>query len=148
MTLWYLAHILGYTLWLGGGLAAMAIGIKGRQEERAAQALIVRQLALIHRLLLLPGIVLTLASGFYLSVPAARQASPSAWLYVMQLAGVIAAILVIFVSLPTLGRLQRLSPLGETGPRFDALRKRQAVAGMIAGNLGMLALIAGVLTKY
>jgi hypothetical protein len=148
MSLWYLAHILGFTLWLGGGLAGMVIGLKGRAEERAAQALIVRQLGYIHRILLLPGVILTIASGFYLSIPAARQASPSAWLYVMQLTGVIAAILVIFVSLPTIGRLERLSPLGETAPRFDALRKRQAVAGMIAGNLGILALLAGVFTKY
>jgi len=148
MSLWYLAHILGFTLWLGGGLAGMVIGLKGRAEERAAQALIVRQLGFIHRILLLPGVILTIASGFYLSIPAARQASPSAWLYVMQLTGVIAAILVIFVSLPTIGRLERLSPLGETAPRFDALRKRQAVAGMIAGNLGILALIAGVFTRY
>ena len=27
MTLSYLAHILGFTLWLGGGLAAMLVGI-------------------------------------------------------------------------------------------------------------------------
>ncbi len=148
MTLWYLAHILGFTLWLGGGLAGMAIGIKGRKEERSAQALIVRQLGFIHQILLLPGIVLTIASGAVLTMPAMRQPSPSAWLYVMQLGGVIAAILVIFVSIPTLGRLQRVSPVGETAPRFDALRKRQSVSGMIAGNLGLLALLAGVLTKY
>lgn len=148
MTIWYLAHILGFTLWLGGGLAAMVIGIKGRAEERSAQALIVRQIGFIHRLLLLPGIVLTIASGFYLSIPAARAAAPNAWLIVMQLTGVIAAILVIFVSLPTLTRLSRIPPTGDTAPRFDALRKRQSVAGMIAGNLGLLSLLAGVLTKY
>ncbi|HXI20769.1 MAG TPA: hypothetical protein VNH46_06770 [Gemmatimonadales bacterium] len=148
MAFWYLAHIAGFTLWLGGGLAAMLVGIRSRQEDRAIQGVLVRYLTGIHRLLMLPGIVLTLASGVYLSIPAAEQAAPNAWLMVMQLAGVLAAILVLFISLPTLARLNRISPQGDTAPLFDALRKRQAMAGMIAGNLGLLALLGGVLFKY
>lgn len=148
MTLWYLAHIAGFTLWLGGGLAAMLIGLRGRAEDRPIQAVVVRFLGGIHRTLMLPGIVLTVLSGGYLSGPAAASAAPSSWLMLMQLAGVLAAILVLFVSLPTLGRLNRISPTGDTAPLFDALRKRQAVAGMIAGNLGLLALLGGVLYKY
>jgi hypothetical protein len=66
----------------------------------------------------------------------------------MQIAGVIAAILVLFVSLPTLARLTRIAPTGESAPLYDALRKRQAIAGMIAGVLGLLALLGGVLHKY
>ena len=34
MTLRVLAHTLGYTLWLGGGLAGMLVAIRGRQEDR------------------------------------------------------------------------------------------------------------------
>lgn len=148
MTLWYLAHIAGFTLWLGGGLAAMVVGIRGRAEDRPTQAVVVRLLDAVHRQLLLPGIVLTLASGFYLSIPAARASAPSAWLIIMQATGLIAAIMVLFVSLPALARLTRLSPAGETGPLFDAFRKRQRIAGAIAGGLGLIALVAGVLHKY
>ena len=148
MTLWILAHILGFTLWLGGGLAGMVVGIRGRQEDRPTQAVVVRLVTGVHRLLMLPGILLTLASGIALSIPAARAVAPSAWLMVMQVAGILAAILVLFVSLPTLGRLNRIAPTGDTAPLFDALRKRQALAGMIAGNLGLLALLSGVLHKY
>lgn len=148
MTLWYLAHIAGFTLWLGGGLAAMAVGIRGRAEDRPTQAVVVRLLDTVHRQLLLPGIVLTLASGVYLSIPAARASAPSAWLIVMQATGLIAAILVLFVSLPALSRLTRLSPTGESAPLFDAFRKRQRIAGSIAGGLGLIALVAGVLHKY
>lgn len=148
MTLWHLLHISGYTLWLGGGLAGMLIGIRGRREDRPAQALIVRLLAGIHRTIMLPGILLTLASGIVLSIPAAKSGAPSAWLMVMQILGLVAAILVLFVSLPSLGRLNRLSPTGDTAPGFDALRKRQAMSGMIAGILGMIALLAGVFHKY
>lgn len=148
MGLWYLAHIAGFTLWVGGGAGAMVVGLRGKQEDRAAQALVVRLLTGIHRAVMLPGIVLTIISGGYLSIPAAAAVSPSSWLMLMQIAGVLAAILVLFVSLPTLSRLTRLSPTGETAPVFDVLRKRQAMAGMIAGSLGLLALLAGVLHKY
>ena len=44
MTPWYLAHIAGFTLWLGGGLAAMTVGIRGRAEDRPTQAVVVRML--------------------------------------------------------------------------------------------------------
>ena len=149
MGFWYLAHIAGFTLWVGGGAAAMMVGIRGKQEDRAAQAIIVRLLAGIHRMLMLPGLVLTILSGGYLSVPASRAATqPSSWLMLMQITGVIAAILVLFVSLPALARLTRISPVGETAPAFDGLRKRVASSGMVAGMLGLLALIAGVLHKY
>ena len=148
MTPWYLAHIAGFTLWLGGGLAAMTVGIRGRAEDRPTQAVVVRMLGGIHRVVMLPGIVLTILSGGYLSVPAAAAGMPSSWLMAMQLSGVLAAILVLFVSLPALGRLNRILPTGETAPLFDALRKRQAMAGMIAGSLGLIALFAGVMLKH
>ena len=144
----YLAHILGFTLWVGGGAGAMVVGIRGRKEDRPAQAIVVRLLTGIHRAVMLPGIILTILSGGYLSIPAARAASPSSWLMLMQLAGIIAAILVLFVSLPALSKLTRISPTGETAPVFDALRKRQAMAGMIAGTLGLIALLSGVMHKY
>jgi hypothetical protein len=97
---------------------------------------------------MLPGIVLNLASGVALSIPAARAAAPTAWLMLMQGTGIVAGLLVMFVSLPALARLERVPPTGDTAPRFDALRRRQAVSGMIAGIFGALALIGGVLHKY
>jgi hypothetical protein len=148
MTIWHLAHVAGFVLWLGGGLAGMLVGIKGRAEDRPTQAVIVRLLAGIHRVVMFPGIILTVISGGALSVRAANSGEPSSWLMLMQLTGVIAALLVLFVSLPALGRLIRLSPTGDTAPRFDALRKRQAMSGMIAGILGLIALVGGVFYKY
>lgn len=148
MTIWHLAHIAGFTLWLGGGLAAMMVGLQGKREDPSAQPLVVRMLSRIHRVVMLPGIILAVASGGYLSVPAARAGAPSAWLMLMQAGGIIAALLVLFVSLPTLSRLLRLSPVGDYATVYTALRRRQAMAGMIAGGLGILALVGGVLHKY
>jgi hypothetical protein len=148
MSLWYLAHIGGFTLWLGGGLAAMMVGLQGKREDPSTQPLVVRMLNTIHRSIMLPGIILAVISGGYLSAPAARAGMPSAWLMLMQGAGVVAALLVLFVSLPTLSRLLRLSPTGDYATVYAALRRRQAMAGMIAGTLGVLALLGGVLHKY
>jgi hypothetical protein len=66
----------------------------------------------------------------------------------MQGAGVVAGLLVLFVSLPAISRLERVAPTGETAARFDALRRRQAMSGMVAGILGALALLGGILHKY
>ena len=148
MTIWHLAHVAGFVLWVGGGLAGMLVGSKGRAEDRPTQAVIVRLLAGIHRIVMLPGIILTVISGGALSAQAANSGAPSSWLMLMQVTGVIAAILVLFVSLPALGRLNRIPPTGDTAPRFDALRKRQAMSGKIAAMLGLIALIGGVLYKY
>ena len=144
----YLFHIVGFVLWLGGGLASMLIGIRGRREERAVQGAVARLQAALHRSLVIPGALLTVFSGGYLSGPVMRAGAPSAWLIIMQIAGVVAALLVFFVSGPTSVRLARIQPVGETGALFDAVRKKLAVAGSIAGTLGLLSLVAGVLHKY
>ena len=44
MSIWYLAHIAGFTMWLGGGLAAMMVGLQGKREDPSAQPLVVRML--------------------------------------------------------------------------------------------------------
>ncbi len=148
ITLSHLAHVLGFVLWLGGGLAGMVIGIRGRSEERAIQGAVARLQAALSQRLVVPGALLTVISGVYLSIPAARAGSPSAWLMVMQGAGLVAAILVLFVVNPAIHRLAHLDPVGESAARFDHLRRRHTVAAMIAGNLGILSLIAGVLHRY
>jgi Predicted integral membrane protein (DUF2269) len=147
-TIVLLGHILGMVLWVGAALASMMIGIRGRQEERAIQGAVTRLQAMLHKVLIGPGIVLTLLSGFYLSVPAAGAAFPSAWLMVMQVCGTFSGLLMLFVSGPTARRLSRIDPAGPQAPLWDHLRKRQGVAGMIAGTLALLALVSGVLAKY
>ncbi len=148
MGLYYLAHILGFTLWLGGGFASTVLGIRSRKEDRSALEVLLRLQRAFQANLMLPGILLTLFSGIYLSLPAARAAQPSSWLMVMQGCGLLAALLYFFVGRPTSARMMRISAFGETAPLFDALRNRAATVGMITGMLGLLALIGGVLHKY
>ena len=71
----------------------------------------------------------------------AGMAGGSAWLMVMQGAGLVAALITLFVALPTAIRLGRLDPAGAQAAYFDELRTRQKVVGMIWGVLVLLALV-------
>ena len=146
---WLALHLTGFMLWMGAGFASMIAGIRGRREDRAAQGAVARTQAAVQRALVAPGAVLTLISGIALTiiVLGAPGAQPSPWLMLMQVAGLGGALLVLFVSLPTSVRLARLDPTGspEQSAGFDALRARQAQVGSIAGVLGLVALLGGVM---
>ena len=141
-------HLLGIVLWLGGAIGAMTAGMRARAEDRRVQGAVARIQAAMHRTVIAPGVLLTVISGVYLSFPAMEGGAPSGWLMVMQGAGLAAALLVLFVSLPTTSRLARVDPTGQNAAAFDAVRKRQAMVGSIAGTLGLLALVAGVLVRF
>lgn len=149
MRIWILLHIGGFVFWMGGAFAAMLIGIRGRGEDRATQAAVTRLQAALLRSLVAPGAAVAVASGLYLSALVMKaNPTPSVWLMLMQGAGILAALLVFFISVPTSARLSRINPVGDGASLFDALRKRQATVGSIAGMLGILALIGGVFSKY
>ena len=144
-----LLHVLGFALWMGGGYATMVAGIRGRREDRSNQAAVVRIQGAIARTLIAPGCLLALVTGVFLSLRlVGSSTAPSIWLMVMQGAGLVAGGLTLFVSLPTSARLGRVEPVGETAALFDALRKRVALVGSIAGTLGLIALVAGVLNRF
>jgi len=75
------------------------------------------------------------------------MAAPSAWLMAMQGAGLVGALLNLAVMLPTASRAARIDPTGPDGAFFDELRNRMRVMGMIAGTLGLIALIAGAMVR-
>jgi hypothetical protein len=148
MALIYLAHILGFVLWLGGGLGTMVIGLRSKVEDRAHTDVLIRTLHRLQRNLILPGVLLTVASGLYLSMPRMQTGALTAWLMLMQGCGIVAALLFFFVIRPASSRLATMSAVGEQASRFDALRKRAAMGGMITGLLGFLALLGGVMHKF
>ena len=149
MRIWILLHMAGFVAWMGGGFSNMLMGIMARQEDRATQGAIARLQAQVGRRLMGPGALVAVVSGVYLSIIVMRSGTtPSAWLMLMQGAGLLAALIVLFVLLPNGARLGRTNPTGQTAPLFDALKKRQAIAGSIAGTLGLLALLGGVFSKY
>lgn len=147
--LWLFLHILGFTLWIGGALAAMVAGIASKREDRAALGAVVRTQAAVQKLLVAPGALLAVLSGLMLtfSVTSLQGGEPgfSFWLVLMQGAGIVGALIVLLVGLPTAARLARLDPEGPSAAYFDELRQRQRVVGSIAGVFALAALVGGAM---
>ncbi len=145
--LWLFLHLLGFTLWLGGGIAAMFAGIASKSETRGGLGAVVRAQSAVQRMVIAPGALITVLSGLMLTFALAGMGGFNLWLMVMQGAGLVAALLTLFIALPTATRLSRLDPAGEHAAYFDDLRKRQKVVGMIWGVLALLALVGGALVR-
>ena len=152
MALWLFLHLLGFTMWLGGGFGAMVAGIAAKRENRDGLGTVARTQAAIQRALIAPGALLTVLSGLILTFSVTGRTGDlvgfSVWLVVMQGAGVIGALITLLVGLPTATRLARIDPAGVNSAYFDELRQRQRVVASIAGLLALIALIAGALYRY
>ncbi len=144
---WLFLHLLGFTLWLGGAIAAMIIGVAAKREDRHGLGAVVRAQATLMRVAIALGSLLAVLSGVILTFRISGDELPgfSIWLMLMQSAGLVAALLTLFIALPTAAKLSRLEPTGETGRYFDELRQRQRIVGSISGTLGLLALFAGAM---
>jgi hypothetical protein len=146
--LWLFLHLLGFTMWLGGSIGAMFAGIAAKVETRQGLGAVVRAQASVQRLIIGPGALITVLSGLMLTLNVSSRFGETAgvgpWLIVMQLAGLAAGLLTLFVVIPTGARLARLDP--EThAAAFDQLRKRMRLVATISGVLGLIALLAGAL---
>jgi len=146
--LWLLIHVVGFTLWLGGGIATMIAGVTAKRFGPAERLAAYRVMSAVFRIAVAPGAVGVLLAGFVLSAPYMRTDVPG-WLGLMMGAGGLGAIVVLFVVVPTAARLGRLEldPRGELPEAFPRLRKTQIVSASIAGGLGIVALIAGTVMR-
>lgn len=144
---WLFLHLLGFTLWLGGAIAAMIIGIAAKREDRHGLGAVVRAQATLMKVMIAPGALLAVLSGLFLTFQISGVDLPgfSIWLMLMQGAGLVAALLTLLIALPTAAKLSRLEPAGETARYFDELRQRQRIVGSISGTLGLVALFAGAM---
>lgn len=148
---WLFLHLLGFTLWLGGGFAAMAAAIAAKREDRAGLGAVVRSQVAVQKMVIAPGALLVVLSGliltFSMSGRAVELAGFNLALVVMQAAGLAGALLTLMVALPTAARLARVDPVGPGADYFDELRRRQKVVSAIAGTLALIALVAGALVR-
>jgi uncharacterized membrane protein len=144
---WLFLHLLGFTLWLGGAIASMIVGIAAKREDRNALGAVVRAQSKLTKVAIAPGALLTVLSGLILTfqLSGGDLAGFSIWLVIMQATGVIAALITLLIALPTAARLGRLDPAGEAARYFDELRVRQRIVASIAGTLGLVALFAGAM---
>lgn len=142
-------HVLGFTWWLGGGMAAMVAGVAAKNFAPAERLAVYGGLSALSRIIVAPGAFLVLASGVMLMLSSGGGDAPPAWLGIMLGAGLVGALLVLIVVVPTATKLGRLTPdpRGDLPETFTTLRKRQALFATIAGTLGILALIAGTVLR-
>jgi hypothetical protein len=146
---WLFLHLLGFTMWLGGAIAAMIVGIAAKREDRHGLGAVVRAQASLMKVGIAPGALLTVLSGLILTFQVTASTGDlvgfNLWLVVMQGAGLVAALLTLLIALPTATKLSRIDPLGERAQYFDELRQRQRMVGSISGMLGLVALFAGAM---
>ena len=144
---WLFLHLLGFTMWLGGGLASMVAGIAAKREDRAGLGAIVRAQAAAQKAIIAPGALLVVLSGLILTFSVAGRTGElvgfSIWLVIMQGAGLVGALIVLLIGLPTAARLARLDPTGPGAALFDELRQRQRIVASVSGTLALVALVAG-----
>ncbi|HEX6090946.1 MAG TPA: hypothetical protein VFZ13_12375 [Gemmatimonadales bacterium] len=147
--LWFFLHILGFVMWIGGGLASMHVGLGGKGESRSGLGTIARAQARIQKLVIAPGALLVTLSGLILTLRfmGAMTVAMSPWLMAMQGAGLVGALITLMIGLPTASRLGRIDPEGEAAAYFDELRGRMRVAASVSGVLALFALVAGVVYR-
>jgi uncharacterized protein YybS (DUF2232 family) len=148
---WLFLHLLGFTLWLGGAIASMIVGIAAKREDRHGIGAVVRAQTQLTKIAIAPGALLTVLSGLILTFSTTAQTGElvgfSLAFVIMQGAGILAALLTLLIMLPTSAKLGRLDPVGEAAGYFDELRQRQRIVASISGMLGLVALLAGALVR-
>jgi hypothetical protein len=148
---WLFLHLLGFTMWLGGALASMVAGLASRREDRAGLGAIARSQAAVHKAIIAPGAILAVLSGLILTFSLAGRTGELVGfnlpLVVMQGAGLMGALLVLLIGLPTAAKLARLDPQGPGAAFFDELRQRQKIVASVSGTLALAALVAGAVVR-
>ena len=142
-------HMLGIGFWIGGGLVALLVDNGVKDESPAIRAGVARQLTRMHTMVIGLGALLATATGVLLAMGletserAEMMREPRMWL--MQLAGALGGLIVLFVALPTAVRLGGLAVTTESGellPAFEVYRKRLNVVTLIGWILAVVALFA------
>lgn len=144
---WLFVHYIGFTLWLGAGIATMIAGITAKRFAPAERLAAYRLTGAVQRLLVGPGAVGVVVSGVVLSMGWMRSGEVPGWLMLKMTVGIVGALIALGLSVPTAARLGmlELDPRGELPEAFARLRKWQIWTATIAGSMGLIALGAAAL---
>lgn len=143
-TFWMVLHLVGFTLWIGGGVATMVAGVAAKGFAAESRLAVYRIMSAVWRIVVGPAALAVLLSGIVLSMPYMKSGQVPGALGLMMGAGMLGALIAVGVALPAtaaLGRLE-LDANGHLPPQFAILRKRLAIAASIAGGLALVALVA------
>lgn len=147
---WILLHVLGYTFWIGGGVAAMVTGIVAKRFAPESRLGAYRVTSAVQRILVGPGAVAVTISGFLLTMPYMKSGAVPGWMMLMMVSGFIGALVAIGVTVPVAARIGALEvdARGELPERFAGLRVRLVWSASVGGGLALLALVAGSLLRF
>ena len=147
---WLLVHVLGFTLWIGGGMATMVAGVAAKNFAPGDRLKAYKLIGAVQRLLVGPGAAAVVFSGviMVLTGPSMHSGEMPAWLNIMMGAGIVGGLVALIVSVPTASRMSHLELQGGAlPPTFAVLRKRQVLSATIAGSLALIALFAATLAR-
>ena len=145
---WVLVHALGYTLWIGGGVATMVLGIVAKRFPPPSRLAAYRLTSAVWRILVAPGAVAVTISGLLVSMPYMKSGAVPGWMMLMMTTGTLGALIVLGIALPAAAHLGRMElAQGELPPFFAGVRARLVWGSSIAGALALLALIGGTLLR-
>src|SRR2546430_16824275 len=113
--LWLLVHVLGFTLWLGGGIATMVAGVTAKPMGTAERLAAYKIIGAVQRILVAPGAIAVVLSGFILARPYMEAGQGPGWVGTLMGAGVLGANRAVASSVPAADKLARLRP-GAGGP--------------------------------
>jgi hypothetical protein len=146
---WMLVHMLGFTFWIGGGVATMILGIVAKRFTPDTRLAAYQLTSSVWRILVGPGAVGVAVSGLVLSMPFMKTGLVPGWLMLMMTTGILGALIAIGIALPAaahLGRLE-LDPRGELPEHFHSLRARLVWGSSIAGAMALIGVIAGTVMR-
>src|SRR5437588_12391251 len=75
-----LVHVLGFTLWLGGGIATMVAGVTAKRMGTAERLTAYKIIGAVQRILVAPGAIAVVLSGFILARPYMESGQVPGWL--------------------------------------------------------------------
>src|SRR3989442_5810877 len=102
---WLLIHVLGFTLWLGAGIATMIAGVTAKRFAPAERLAAYRVMSAVFRMVVAPGVVGVMVGGFVLSTPYMRGDVPG-WLGLLMGTGRLRALIVLMSVIPTAARFR------------------------------------------
>lgn len=151
-TLLLYLHLLSTAAWFGGGLAAMTAGIAVRKEPVPVRALTFHLLGRMYSQVIGPGALVSVLSGLALTMTLGMSAGletlSGTGAVVMQGAGLVAGLLVLFLGWPLANKLTRIADKARDvlPPEFNEARKQQAIIQSLAGILILVAFYGGVIS--
>jgi hypothetical protein len=144
-------HFMGSALWIGGAVTALVLAFGARRESVEVRVGLFRLLTQVQTLVIGLGALLTVGTGIVWSMwlvqDGGESGTHSIGLWLMQGLGLLGAVLVLFVAVPTavkVGGLAVATDDGQVLPAFDYLRRRQVLVSSVATVLAILSLFTGV----